>query len=201
MSISDDKDLYAEALTRLPEFYKGKTKYAALLEVYSTQMQEAQAVLLTLLALTSITDSEGAQLDGIGTIVGEPRHGRDDAAYRLALRTRILINTSSGTIEELLAIVRAVLGDGPILQLVELGNASMNLVIDGAEDEDSVTSAAIFLKTSRGAAIGTTIEYSLTDDAHTFTFSDDDTEESSTDEGWADDAQTSGGEMADVIEA
>lgn len=53
----------------------------------------------------SIPDAIGAQLDIIGRIVGEPRGGRSDASYRLALRVRVQANKSNGRIEELIAIV------------------------------------------------------------------------------------------------
>lgn len=39
----------------------------------------------------------GKQLDGCGYIVGEPRQGRDDDAYREAIKFRVFVNIAKGT--------------------------------------------------------------------------------------------------------
>lgn len=51
-----------------------------------------------------VLDGANAQLDTIGKIVGEPRYGRDDAAYLVALRARILVNKSKGLAKNLVEI-------------------------------------------------------------------------------------------------
>ena len=55
----------------------------------------------------------GAQLDVLGRIVGEARLGDPDANYRLRIKAGILLNVSSGTPEELLAIFRLLTSDLP----------------------------------------------------------------------------------------
>lgn len=49
-----------------------------------------------------IDTAEGAQLDGCGYIVGEYRNGRDDDAYRYAIRFRVFVNVSNGTPTDLI---------------------------------------------------------------------------------------------------
>jgi len=44
----------------------------------------------------------GAQLDGCGYIVGEARAGRDDDAYRVAIKFRVFVNISKGTPSDLI---------------------------------------------------------------------------------------------------
>jgi len=51
-----------------------------------------------------IDNAYGVQLDVIGNIIIEPRNGKSDTAYRLALKVRVLVNRSNGTTEELIAI-------------------------------------------------------------------------------------------------
>lgn len=53
-----------------------------------------------------IATAYGAQLDGAGSIVGESRFGRDDGAYRDAIRFRIFINTSKGSPTDLIRGVK-----------------------------------------------------------------------------------------------
>ena len=60
-------------------------------------------------ALTSdrwIATAYGAQLDGAGSIVGEARFGRTDAAYRDAIWFRVFINTSKGSPTDLIRGVK-----------------------------------------------------------------------------------------------
>lgn len=52
-----------------------------------------------------IDTATAAQLDGIGTVVGQSRAGRTDTVYRAFLRARILVNRSSGKWRELLEIL------------------------------------------------------------------------------------------------
>lgn len=64
---------------------------------------------LTFDALVSdrwISSAYGAQLDGAGSIVGESRFGRNDTAYRDAIRFRIFINTSKGAPTDLIRGVK-----------------------------------------------------------------------------------------------
>ena len=49
-----------------------------------------------------IDTAEGVQLDGCGYIVGEHRQGRDDAAYRDAIRFRVFVNVSNATPTDLI---------------------------------------------------------------------------------------------------
>lgn len=48
----------------------------------------------------------GKQLDGCGQIVGEERQGRDDEAYREAIRYRIFVNTSQATPKDINTAVK-----------------------------------------------------------------------------------------------
>lgn len=49
-------------------------------------------------------------LDVLGRVVGEPRYGRTDDAYRKAIRLRVYINSSRGTPEDYIYIARQMTG-------------------------------------------------------------------------------------------
>lgn len=53
-----------------------------------------------------ISTAVGKQLDGCGYIVGEPRQGRSDDAYRDAILFRVFVNTSTATPEDLITGLR-----------------------------------------------------------------------------------------------
>lgn len=78
--------------------------------VLAPQAQALEDAGQELFGLYDIDASEGAQLDLVGRLVGQPRAGLDDATYRLYLRARIIANRSSGGPEELYAVMRALFG-------------------------------------------------------------------------------------------
>lgn len=99
-----------EALAQLAQQFHDKPNIAALLAAFIEQIQDLEDVLVSLHDLRNIDVASDTQLDGIGLIVGEGRGGRDDPSYRSAIRARISLNNSSGTIEELIALARAIVG-------------------------------------------------------------------------------------------
>jgi hypothetical protein len=49
---------------------------------------------------------KGILLDRIGKILGEPRHGNPDEMYRVLLRLRILLNTTNGTVNDVIKVIK-----------------------------------------------------------------------------------------------
>jgi hypothetical protein len=49
---------------------------------------------------------EGAMLDGLGKLLNEPRNGNDDNNYRLHLKLRILLNTTNGTVNDVIKVIK-----------------------------------------------------------------------------------------------
>lgn len=71
------------------------------------QIQEIEDALWQLNNGFDVDFAEGQALDFLGTVVGEARYGRLDADYRAAVRARVLVNQSDGTIEDMLAVLLA----------------------------------------------------------------------------------------------
>lgn len=95
------------------------TNFEKLIATYITQIQTLEQVFFQLLNERGLTTSQGVQIDGIGQIVGEERNVRNDTDYLRALEGKILINLSSGTLEELLAIILKLLPEPRDLLVVE----------------------------------------------------------------------------------
>lgn len=123
MTLSKVADHNAEMLDRRLEQFRDKQRFSDLLSVFAAQIQGLENALFQILDETDIDSAVGAQLDGIGEIVGEERAGREDDAYRIAVRTRIALNTSQGTVEDLLALALAISG-GTQARLAEYFPAS-----------------------------------------------------------------------------
>ena len=124
-----------EARDRLITQFRNKPIIQALLDTYSAQVQEIEAVLFDLMTERWLATAQGAQLDGLGAIVGEDRQGRSDTDYRVAIQARILINRSEGTPEQLIEIA-SLLSQGSSITLTEYFPASFTVEIDDVLDTE-----------------------------------------------------------------
>lgn len=149
----EDIDLLDEALGRLVEQFKGKENLIALLTTYTTETQSLQTVLLSLLDIVKVNSAEGVQLEGIGSIVGEERFGRDDAPYRLAILARIRLNLSRGTTEDVIGLIRALAGN-VVVKMQEFWPASFVAEVLDAVDPATLDLIVIGLLVSDGKAAG-----------------------------------------------
>ena len=97
--------------------------------------------------------AEGQQLDNLGEIVGETRQGRSDEDYLIAIRAKIKLNISSGTIEDVLAVA-ALVEDGFTYVTEELFPAAFEITIqEDVTDSADVDRVAVFIASARGAGI------------------------------------------------
>lgn len=103
-----DPEHVTRGVERLIERYR-RPRTSALLESWLAEVQGVEDALWQLLVDRSLESAEGAQLDVLGRIVGEPRRGRDDATYRVWIEARNLVSRSSGTTTQMLALVRKLL--------------------------------------------------------------------------------------------
>lgn len=184
----------AEALARLIERLKGQPRIAAIIEAFSAQTQGQEDSGWQLKVSRWVSSAAGAQLDGIGEIVGEPRSGKGDDIYRTYLTARILVNLSSGTADELLALA---------LLLTSTGSSTLHeyypaaLLIDiGYESLDLTDPLLAILAQAKVGGVRLQLQYSTTDDDEAFTFSSGDEEEASITMGWADDEYIANGDFS-----
>lgn len=111
MSVTYKTTHREEALADFIQQFKGKEKLAAWLLSYVAEAQELEDTLADVQAISDVDTATGAQLDLIGAIVGEERQGRTDLDYRTAIKVRIRLNLSQGTLEDIRALIRGVAGD------------------------------------------------------------------------------------------
>jgi len=198
MSITKNDIHVEDALANRIEQFKNKEDFASSISIYVKQVQDLEDALFQVLLDTTLDLSIGQQLDNLGEIVGEKRLSRTDEAYRQALRVRILINKSSGTIEQILEIAQSFTQSSGVIEIKEFFPASLIIQVVDKLEVDALR-LAIALDAARSAGVGLQLLYTLNEASETLTFSSDDTIQSSALLGAADDAQTTGGHLADVI--
>ena len=106
-------------LSRLLQQYKGKPNLENLLRICLGRFQDIEDALTNFSDRLDIANQTGEQLDGIGEIIGQPRHGYSDDYYRVMLLARIATNVSRGTIEDVISVFR-IISTSNLVKLTEL---------------------------------------------------------------------------------
>lgn len=164
-------DHEARAFSRLAQQYRDKPKIAAVLSILAGQCQELEVVFQQLLTLRTLETATGAQLDVLESLLGQPKLFADDATRRLYLRARILLNSYSGTPDQLLNVFLTVLAAPLTVELQEYFPASLVVRITSAAlTADLAVIMAAFLQSAKDAGVGANLEWSLSAPADTFRF-------------------------------
>jgi hypothetical protein len=103
MTYSKMNDLVAQAQARLISQFQNKPKIAGFLSAFSQQVQDLENAVWQLNTERALPIAVGAQLDGLGSIVGIKRLGRDDETYRAAIKGQIGVNTTNATPEDVIS--------------------------------------------------------------------------------------------------
>lgn len=153
-----------EAITNMLQQFKGKLKFEALLNAISRQVQDLEDVFFQIVAIVDLNTVTGIQLDTIGIILDQPRNGQNDDTYRLFLKAKILVCTSRGTADDILAILFLLVDDvGVSIEYIEAPDTDMaTFEIDIKTDLDlSVDGTVISILTlkAKSAAIRGLISY------------------------------------------
>ena len=90
-------DYAAVAVPRLTGQFENSPKLKELMAAIVGPLTTLESYGDALVAERWIDTAIGKQLDGCGHIVGESRQGRDDVAYRVAIKFRVFVNISKGT--------------------------------------------------------------------------------------------------------
>lgn len=100
-----------EALAFLTDHYKGKIVIEGLLKAFAKPIQDLEDAIWDVVESFYLTKPPvGDQLDKIGTIVGAPREGLNDADYLAKVKIQIRVNRSAGLSEDILQVVFLALG-------------------------------------------------------------------------------------------
>lgn len=98
-----------EGKNKFIELFRDLPNFCAYLESFLLEVQAIEDAINALHGVTLYT-AAGAQLDQYGDLVNTPRDSRSDADYLIAIEVAILLRSSSGTTEEILAIIDKLTG-------------------------------------------------------------------------------------------
>ena len=111
-------------LDRMLSQWDDKPIIRGLFQSYLQGVQDVEDMWFQLMNERDLVSAIGAQLDILGSIVGEDRLGRDDEDYRDAIYNRIAINTSDGTPPRVTEILKLISG-GSEAKIMEYFPASV----------------------------------------------------------------------------
>lgn len=161
----------AEGLANLISQFDGKEKLRDVLTVFLSQIQDLEDAYAQILTDTTIDLSVGVQLDNIGDIVGEPRSGRTDEQYRTAIRARISLNNSEGTIEDIAELIISVAGIPISVSIIEFFPAAFIAEINEAVDLAivDVNRVVATIASGRPAGVRGLLAFHVAESADSFT--------------------------------
>jgi hypothetical protein len=160
-------DHVTRGVERLIERYR-LPDTSALLASWLTEVQAVEDAFYQLLTQRGIATASGDMLDMLGRIVGQPREGRDDATYRLWISARVLVERSSGTTEQIIAIADKLAG-GNTVKLREYFPGSFVLDM-GALDSHTGLQIAQLIVPAKAAGVRFTATWSNVAWPAVFTF-------------------------------
>jgi hypothetical protein len=165
MPITRIDDHAEQAVGLLIEQYQNKPRLEALLLSYVDEAQDLENAFWDVFWKRLIDNAEGAQLDTIGSIVGEARRSRPDSIYRLYVLARIRINWSHGHPRDVIEVLRIV--DPATFTFFEQFPAACDVEYDGApaasgQDLANLGGAAVSAGVRFGVVLGDELESSLT---------------------------------------
>lgn len=108
------RDVTSLGLDRLPSQFIDSNNIQKLLTVYLDKVQDVITEATDVLDGFQLENAIGVQLDSIGYRVGESRAGRSDDDYRIAIKSRITLNNSQGTPDDVITAAKILSGSDSI---------------------------------------------------------------------------------------
>lgn len=171
MALAKITDHVSRGLGRLAEEFRNKANLTALAKAVLTQVQAIEDALWQLFTERWIDTAVGTQLDVLGKIVGEKRLGETDTDYRLRLRARIKTHKSSGTIEDVLGVFKALTSTQAGATLKLEGSFPAGFILTLGSFTVTASQVAIlrdFLGDAKSAAIHAILHWIQSTEAGTF---------------------------------
>ena len=150
------------ALALLVQQFQDKERIRSLLGALVSQVQGVEDTLWDLHIARRLARAAGAQLDGIGRIVGLRRGRLSEESYRTYLRAQIRLLRSHGTPEDLLAMVSLIVGPEVSVELDEYQIASVVLGLRGTLDDAVVDDVVALVGAAKPAGVRAIVESSKT---------------------------------------
>lgn len=167
LPIVDNKHA-VDANALLTSMFRDKANVAGILQALAEEVQALEDAMWTLIIGRILDNAVGVTLDKWGQIVGQPRDGRTDTVYRLAIRVRIFVNRSNGLAEDIIQLILLAepLAEGKSYQ--EYGTAAF--VVRAFNITDSIDELASLISQTRDAGVLGEFDYSTWPFSQNFIF-------------------------------
>jgi hypothetical protein len=86
--------------------FKGQPNLAAFVNAVGAQLNDVEEFFTQILNNLCLENAVGVQLDGLGAALNQGRNGLGDSDYRTLLQARIVSQQATGTIEDMLVILK-----------------------------------------------------------------------------------------------
>ena len=156
MTIEKITDYEARAVAELAEQFRGKPRMEAFVQSIAKQVQDLEDAIFDVLLLRICSVATGVSLDGCGEIVGEPRDGRGDDDYRVAIQVRIRQNRSNGEAPTIIEVL-AILADSPRVAVINRPDANILVQYEAGIAAATEVQIAIVVNRIRMAGVGVTV--------------------------------------------
>lgn len=119
-----DYDNYTD---KMVHYFEESTKLNHFLKSFLTEITDITLLGQELIDERRLNTAKGVQLDQIGNLVGELRLSRNDEDYLLGIKLRIAINTSDGTVEDIINILKLLYPTASTYQVERAGQAKLRI--------------------------------------------------------------------------
>jgi hypothetical protein len=173
----------AQGLSRLSSAFITKPNVRAMLAVYLQPAQDLENAIWSVLTMRFLrtatlydpaaippAPNANAVLDGLGEIVGQPRHGMSDAAYQAMLFLRVAVNRATGRVSDAANFAKILLttAAGPVSYYE--GDAALFLGVWGMTLDPSIVAQALAQAAPNGVHL--VFAYSTWADGNDFEWAD-----------------------------
>lgn len=169
MSIEFIPNMSEIAVSRLSNRTRGFSDTVEFLKAIVDECQELEVDIINVgNKQFSITNSEGVQLDILGALIGQPRHGKGDVEYRTLLNARVASNNSDGSRNAVIAVAVALWGlTWTVTEDIASATITANSPI--ADTGANISMKYGFLFTAKTAGVRLLLNFSISSAATTFT--------------------------------
>ena len=173
MALIEQTDQVAQALKLLVSQYAGKPTIEDYLSSFITQLQELEAAAFDVRDILDVDLNEGAQLDLVGRIVGQPRGGREDVTYQQWIKARVQVNKGSGTGNDLLIVAGLTVPAANGYSLTESFAQEVQIWLTGVMDDDVADSIRQILGEAKLGGVRLQVGWYVDEDTFQFSTTDD----------------------------
>jgi hypothetical protein len=188
--IEEKGTITQEFLDLMLSQFRNSQKFRYLATILASKIQELDTEIINYAKKSVITKAQGWFLDRWGDLLKEPRSGLSDEDYRKRLFTKAILNTGSGSPEEIIALVRFHSDPGVSVKIIEFFPAGFNVEVIGGVANIQLLLSSLKRAKSAGVRLGY-VSSSTPPPSNVFSFSG-----SGDGAGFSDTSQTIGGKLA-----